>query len=161
MGQPSERAHREVSEPQIPQALTELLEEFSFLDRNERIDFLIEYADQFENVPENIALRPYPEERRVKRCESQAYVWAEDNDNGTQKYYFAVENPQGISAKSFCAILDNTISDATLEEVLQISGDLVFDIYGREISMGKGEGLLGILTSVQAFARQASKQHQS
>ena len=137
-----------------------MLEEFSFLDRNERIDYLIEYADQFENVPDKIALRPYPEEQRVMRCESQAYVWAKNNEDGTQKYYFAVENPQGISAKSFCAILDNTISNAALEEVLKISGDLVFDIYGRGISMGKGEGLLGILTSVQAFAREAAHKNQ-
>ena len=145
----------------IPQTLADLLDEFSFLDRTERVDYLIEYADQFENVPERIAVRPYPEERRVKRCESQAYVWAEDTDENAQKYYFAVENPQGISAKSFCAILDDTISGAPLEEVLRIPGDVVFDIYGREISMGKGEGLLGILTSVQLFARESAGRRQA
>ncbi len=140
----------------IPQPLNDLLDEFSFLERGERVDYLIEYADQFVNVPERVATRPYPEERRVKRCESQAYVWAEDNDGGTQKYWFAVENPQGISAKSFCAILDDTVSGASLDEVLRIPGDVVFDIFGKEISMGKGEGLLGILTSVQMFAREAA-----
>ncbi len=140
----------------IPQTLADLVDEFSFLDRTERVDYLIEYADQFQNVPERIAARPYPEDRRVKRCESQAYVWAEDTDEGTQRYYFAVENPQGISAKSFCAILDETVSGASLEEVQRIPGDVVFDIYGKEISMGKGEGLLGILTSVQMFAREAA-----
>ena len=140
----------------IPRELADLLDELSFLERGERVDYLIEYADQFVNVPERVAARPYPEERRVKRCESQAYVWAEDNDEGTQKYWFAVENPQGISAKSFCAILDDTVSGASLDEVLRIPGDVVFDIFGKEISMGKGEGLLGILTSVQMFAREAA-----
>ena len=142
-----------MSEEGIPQALAD---ELSFLDRGERVDYLIEYADQFKNVPERIATRPYPEERRVKRCESQAYVWAENQDGGTQRYYFAVENPQGISAKSFCAILDETLAGASLEQVQRIPGDVVFDIYGKEISMGKGEGLLGILTSVQMFAREAA-----
>ena len=140
----------------IPTPLADLLDEFSYLERGERVDYLIEYADQFEPVPERIATRPFPEERRVKRCESQAYVWAEDDDEDAQKYWFAVENPQGISAKSFCAILDDTVSGASLDEVLRIPGDVVFDIYGREVSMGKGEGLLGILTSVQAFAREAA-----
>ena len=92
-------------------------DEFSFLERGERVDYLIEYADQFETVPQRIAERPYPEERRVKRCESQAYVWAEDRDDGTLKYWFAVENPQGISAMSFCAILDETITGAPQSEV--------------------------------------------
>lgn len=140
----------------IPPALTDLLDEFSFLERGERVDYLIEYADQFENVPERIATRPYPEDRRVKRCESQAYVWSENQDDGTLRYWFAVENPQGISAKSFCAILDDTISGAPLEEVQRIPGDVIFDLYGKEISMGKGEGLIGILSSVQAFAREAA-----
>jgi len=140
----------------IPRVLTDLLDEFSFLERGERVDYLIEYADQFERVPERIATRPYPEERRVKRCESQAYVWAEDRDDGTLKYWFAVENPQGISAMSFCAILDDTVSGAPLEEVQRIPGDVIFDLFGKEISMGKGEGLLGILSSVQAFAREAA-----
>ena len=144
----------------IPRALAELLDELSFLDRGERIDYLIEYADQFENVPERIATRPYPEERRVKRCESQAYVWAEDTGEDAQRYYFAVENPQGISAKSLCAILDQTVSGAPLAQVLGISGDAIFDIYGRELSMGKGEGLLGILTVVQGFARAAATRQQ-
>ena len=145
-----------MSEDGIPKALADLVDEFSFLDRTERVEYLIEYADQFKNVPERIATRPYPEERRVKRCESQAFVWAENDDEGTQRYYFAVENPQGISAKSFCAILDETLAGASPEQVQRIPGDFIFDIYGRELSMGKGEGLLGILTAVQMFARQAA-----
>ena len=140
----------------VPRALADLLDEFALLDRAERVDYLIEYADRFVNVPERIAVRPYPEERRVKRCESQAYVWAEDGDGGAPRYYFAVENPQGVSAKSFCAILDETVSGVPPEEALRIPGDVVFAIYGREISMGKGEGLLGILTAVQGFAREAA-----
>ncbi len=140
----------------IPRALADLLDELSFLDRAERVDYLIEYADQFENVPARIATRPYSEEHRVKRCESQAYVWAEGTGADAQRYYFAVENPQGISARSFCAILDQTVSGAPLAQVLRIPGDAVFDIYGRELSMGKGEGLLGILTAVQGFAREAA-----
>lgn len=139
-----------------PPAFAELLEEMALLDRAERMEYLIEYADRFVNVPERIATRPYPEERRVKRCESQAYVWVEDAGPDAQRYHFAVENPQGVSAKSFCAILDETVSGAPLGQVAAIPGDAVFAIYGREISMGKGEGLLGILEAVRGFAREAA-----
>jgi len=140
----------------VPPALAELLEEMADLDRAERMEYLIEYADRFRNVPDRIATRPYAEERRVKRCESQAYVWAEDAGPDAQRYHFAVENPQGVSAKSFCAILDETVSGAPLAQVTAIPGDAVFAIYGREISMGKGEGLLGILDAVRGFAREAA-----
>ena len=41
--------------PAIPKPLADLLKEFVLLERQERIEFLIEYADEFENVPERIA----------------------------------------------------------------------------------------------------------
>jgi len=114
---------------------------------------LIEYADQFEEVPPAVAVRPFPEQNHVERCESQAYVWAVDQPDGTQRYHFAVENPQGISAKSFAVILDETLSGQPLEDVADTPNDVVFRIYGRDISMGKGQGLLGMLSHVTAAAR--------
>ena len=139
VGQPGERNHREVSEGRNPQVLADLVRRLSFLDRTERVEYLIEYADQFKNVPERIATRPTRGAAR-ERCESQAFVWAENDDEGTQRYYFAVENPQGISAKSFCAILDEALAGASPEQVQRIPEDFIFDIYGKELSMGKGEG---------------------
>ncbi|MBK9344555.1 MAG: hypothetical protein IPN07_16320 [Dehalococcoidia bacterium] len=85
----------------MPPDLERLLEDFKLAERSERIDMLIEYADRFEEVPGHIASRPFPEDHHVQKCESEAYVWAEDQPDGTLKYYFAVENPQGISAKAW------------------------------------------------------------
>lgn len=137
-----------------PRALQEIVEEFRDLDRTERAEMLIEYADQFQEVPPRIATRPFPEEHRVVRCESQAYVWAEDLPDGTLKFHFAVENPQGLSAKSWAAIMDQTLSGQPLEQVVQVAPDVIFDIYGNTLSMGKGEGLMGMLAMVTHAARQ-------
>ena len=41
-----------------------------------------EYADRFEEVPGHIASRPFPEDHHVQKCESEAYVWAEDQPDG-------------------------------------------------------------------------------
>jgi cysteine desulfuration protein SufE len=139
---------------QMPAKLKELVDEFKTLDRKEKFDLLIEYADQFESVPERIATRPFPSENHVERCESDAYIWAEDLPDGTQKYHFAVENPQGLSAKAWAEIMDETLSGAPLEEVAAVSCDVVFDLYGNDISMGKGQGLMGMTDMVCAFARQ-------
>lgn len=137
----------------IPKPLTELLGDFAFLDRTERMELLIEFADRFHEVPATIATRPFPEDHRVTRCESEAYVWAEDEPDGSLKFYFAVENPQGLSAKAFSVVLDETLSGEPLKAVLAVPGDMVFDLFGKDLSMGKGEGLLGILAMVQATAR--------
>lgn len=130
-----------------------VLEDFAFADRTERAELLIEAADRFEEVPPRIATRPFPEENHVQRCESEAYVWAEDLPDGTLKYYFAVENPQGLSAKAWSVILDETLSGQPLEQVAEVSPDAVFTIYGKDISMGKGQGLMGILAHVTHAAK--------
>ena len=137
-----------------PEKLAELLEDFAFIDdRNERAALLLEYADRFEEVPERIATRPFPEENHVQRCESEAYVWAEDQADGTLKFHFAVENPQGVSARAMSVILDETLSGEPIEQVAEVPTDIVFQIFGKEISMGKGQGLMGIVSMVKDAAR--------
>ena len=134
-------------------ALAALAADMKAMDRRERSDMLIEYADQFEEVPAAVATRPFAERNRAPRCESDAYVWATDNPDGTLKFHFAVENPQGVSAKAWAAILDETLSGHTPEQILTTDPELLFDIFGRDLSMGKGQGLLGMLELIQHEAR--------
>jgi cysteine desulfuration protein SufE len=138
---------------EIPEALQALLDDFKFVDRAERAELLIEFADRFRSVPEDVATRPFPRENHVTRCESEAYVWATENPDGTLNYYFAVENPQGLSAKAWAAIMDETLSGQPLERVVAVSPEVIFDLYGKDISMGKGQGMMGMLDHVQSFAR--------
>jgi len=138
-----------------PERLSGIIETFDFLaDVDERIQLLIDYADRFKEVPENIAKRPFPESHRVPFCESEAYVWLEQQPDHTLKLHFAVENPQGISAKALAAILDQTLSGLTAEPVTEISPDLVFKLFGRNISMGKGQGLMAMVSMVKSAAKQ-------
>ncbi len=139
----------------VPEALKSLLEDFEFADRTERIDMLIEYADRFKEVPPEIAERPFPEDHHVQKCESDAYVWAEDLPDGTQKYHFAVENPQGISAKAWSVIMDENLSGQPLDVVAETPCDIVFTVFGKEVSMGKGMGLMSMVQRVQALARRS------
>ena len=137
----------------LPKPLADLLEDFAFVDRNERIELLIEFADRFREVPPAVATRPFPEEHRVTRCESEAYVWAEERADGTLKFHFAVENPQGLSAKAWAVILDETLSGQPVEEVAAVPPDAVFQVFGKDLSMGKGQGLMGILDLVTRAAK--------
>jgi cysteine desulfuration protein SufE len=140
----------------IPPKLAEMVELFdSLTDRAERVEVLISLSERFERVPESIAAKPYPEEHRVPGCESEAYVWALPSDGGTLKYYFAVENPQGISAMATAVILDETCSGASPAQVAAIPRDIIYRFFGKELSMGKSMGLMGIIDLVKKFAREA------
>ncbi len=138
-----------------PAKLRRLLETLRLVeDRGERIELLIGIADRFRGVPESIARRPYPSERLVPACESEAYFWAEDLDSGDGRFrvHFAVENPQGISARAMAVILDETLSGQPLEEVAAVSTDLPLEIFGAELSMGKSMGLMGMVGLVRTAA---------
>ena len=143
-----------------PPKLAELVDDFaSITDRTERQEYLIEIADRFPEVkvPPEIAAKPYPEDHRVPACESEAFVWAKDNPDGTLKYYFDVLNPQGLSAMAMSVILDETCSGQPLEKVASLEPEIVFTVFGREISMGKGQGLMGIVSMVAHEAKKRLK----
>jgi cysteine desulfuration protein SufE len=138
----------------LPNRLEQLVAALESLDRSDRIEMLIETAGQFRSVPSRIAQRPYPPEHRVPGCESEAYIWSEASLDGTLTYYFAVENPQGISAMALAGILGDSLSGAPLDEVATVPADVIYRIFGRELSMGKSLGLMGMVNMVRAAARQ-------
>lgn len=142
----------------LPPKLQDILDDFAMIsDRAERSDYLIQIADNFRRVPPHVATQPYPEANRVPACESEAFVWALDNPDGTLQYYFDVLNPQGLSAMAISAILDDACSGAPLEQVAAIDPSIVFQLFGKDISMGKGQGLMGIVNMVVYEAKKRLK----
>ncbi|HXK58382.1 MAG TPA: SufE family protein [Acidobacteriota bacterium] len=138
---------------ELPEKLRFLVETMaSVQNQNERVQMLLDFAERFKEVPEQVAQRPFPEQNRVAFCESEAYVWAEEQPDGTAKFYFAVENPAGVSAKALAYILDRTLSGVPLDQVLRVSPDIVMAIFRQNISMGKGMGLMAMVQTVQKLA---------
>lgn len=144
-----------------PEKLAQVLEDFSLITtRAERQAYLIELADQFSRVKvaPTVAQPPYDEAHRVPACESDAYVWAQENPDGTLTYAFDVLNPQGLSAMAVAVVLADSVNGAPLEQVASIPSDIVFDLFGKDISMGKGQGLMGIVNRVVYEAKKRLKQ---
>jgi cysteine desulfuration protein SufE len=142
--------------PEIPDKLAQTLDALSLVpDRSERIQLLIDVAGKFQDVPPRIATRPFPEENRVPACESEAYVWGERRPDGRLDFHFAVENPQGISAKAMAVILKDSLSGQPLEQVAAVPQDVVYQVFGNELSMGKSMGLMGMVTMVKTMAKRA------
>ncbi len=137
----------------LPRKLLQFLSDLDLLtDRSERIEALISVAKRYQRVSPSIASPPFDAAHKVPGCESQAYVWAVPRADGTLDFHFAVENPQGISAMAMAVILGETLSGAPLAEVGEVPTDVVYRIFGNELSMGKSMGLQGMVTMVRSFA---------
>ena len=73
-------------------------------------------------------------------CESEVYVTAGPT--------IAVDNPQGVSAMALAVILQT----ASKEELRDASEDIVYRIFGNELSMGKSMGLTGMVRMAKTLA---------
>lgn len=140
---------------QYPPKLRRLVDRIgSVADRQERIQLLIDLSKRYRRVSEEFARPPYGDEHKVPACESEAYVFPVPNDDGTLAFHFAVDNPQGISAMAMAAILHDTLSGVALDQVAAVPTDIVYELFGNELSMGKNMGLMGMVGMVAAYARE-------
>jgi cysteine desulfuration protein SufE len=141
----------------LPPKLQAVLDTFDlFPDQSDRTNMLLSYADQFREVPPDIARRPFDKSHQVPQCESDAYVWARKMPDGTLTLHFAVENPSGVSAKALAAILERALSGLPPSEIAQIDPSIVERIFRQNISMGKGIGLMSMVEAVRTLARRAT-----
>lgn len=139
----------------IPAQLNEILELFhSAEDPTFRADLLIDFAARFSSADADLAVRPFLKEQQVPGCESEVYIFPKLLPDQTIDFQFAVENPQGVSAKGLAVILRNSLRHVPLEEVAALDSELVYTVFGRGLSMGKGRGLMGMVNMVKSIARE-------
>jgi cysteine desulfuration protein SufE len=139
-----------------PAKLQAIVDMFAMFDPADRTNMLLSYADQFKEVPPEVASRPFAKSHQVPQCESDAYAWAMKQTDGTLKLYFAVENPSGVSAKALAAILDKSLSGLPASEIAQVDSSIVEQLFRQNISMGKGMGLMSMVEAVRALAKAGS-----
>jgi len=137
----------------LPQSLQQFLDDLAmFPDRADRIQALISIAERFREVSPEVAKRPFDESHRVPGCESEVFIWGLRRRDGTIDLQFAVENPQGISAKALAVILQDTLNGLAPAEIDKVPEDVVYTIFGRELSMGKSMGLMHMVRMVKSIA---------
>ena len=118
-----------------------------------RTDLLLSYADQFKEVPPEVATRPFPKVApgaavRVGRLR----VGACKQPDGTLKLHFAVENPSGVSAKALAAILDKTLSGLPAAEIATVDSRHRRADLPPEHLDGQGHGPMAMVDAVRALA---------
>ena len=135
-----------------PTEIQDILDELShFQERRDRIEILVSLADQFKGVPPSVAQEPFPIERKIPGCESEVFLWTCLSD-GMMHLEFAVQNPQGLSAKALAYILKMGLDGRPPSDAKLLDDDLVFSLFGTELSMGKSLGLTNMIRSVRSQA---------
>ena len=124
-------------------------------DYEEKCDLLIEFAGTFKPCDPNKYSYPYNKDHQVPGCESEVYLWVNKRDGGTFTFDVIVENPQGISAKALAQILIEGLRNSSADEIQAVPEDIVYRIFGSSLSMGKGQGLMGMIRLLKHLVKQA------
>jgi cysteine desulfuration protein SufE len=135
---------------EIPDRLQEIVEDFSLCVGQEKLEYLLEFAESLEPLPERLAAKK-DSMLQVHECMTPVFIEVENQD-GLLTYYFdvPVESP---TVRGFAAILSEGIRQVSAEEVLQIPNDFYRQMGLHQVLTGQRlNGIGAILAHMKQLA---------
>ncbi len=105
----------------LPPRLQAIIEDFRTLDREEKLESLLEYSEQLPDMPEQFRTAPL---EHVDECATPVAI-ATERQGDTIQFYFDIP-PESPTVRGFAAILNAGLQGATPEQVLDLPGDLYY-----------------------------------
>ena len=121
-------------------------------DQETRAEYLLELAARFTPPDPARISAPYPEANRIPGCESGVFLFCNENSQGGTEFFYAIENPHGISAKALAVLLTENLSGANAEDFRKLNPDMVRDVFGAALSLGKDQGLRNMILATRRGA---------
>lgn len=109
-----------MTDTHVPAALAEFRDEFLELPESDRLELLLEFANELPPIPEHLADRPELYER-VAECQSPVFIIVEVSDGVVAMH--ATAPPEAPTTRGFASILAQGITGLTADEVLAIPSD--------------------------------------
>lgn len=135
--------------------LEEIFEEFGDLEPQERLELLLDFADELPPLPERFQAEMDTGEHRVHECQTEVHLWVEVQDGRVQLYTHVAE--EAPTVKGFLGILVNAFSGASPQEILEVKPTLLQRLGLTEaLGMVRMRGLSGVMNRVRREVEQAS-----
>jgi cysteine desulfuration protein SufE len=134
----------------IPPRLAEIIEDFQWSEGREKLELLLQYAEDFPPVPEWLAKHESALDR-VEECMTPVFVAAEIQA-GKIGYYINVPE-SSPTVRGFASILLQGLQGLTPEEVLSVPADFYQEMgLERVLTYQRMNGLSAILAHMKALA---------
>lgn len=141
----------------LPEAMAEIVEEFSAVPERERLQLLLEFSRSLPALPERYAehpelMQPVPE------CQSPVFLVTEVADAGadplrTVNLYFSAP-PEAPTTRGFASILREGLDGLPAREVVDLPEDVASRLgLDRAVSPLRMRGMLGMLGRIKATVR--------
>lgn len=136
--------------------LNQLITEIEELEPEERLEWLVEFADELPDLPTDKRSIPLPESCRIQECQTPVHLWTSlVNDRIHLEADVPRKSPivRGLVALVVCGL-----EGATVAEGLSVPDDMVATL-GLEsvLGMTRQQGFRGVISRVKQSLRAASK----
>jgi len=140
-----------VSEQQIPTQLAEIRDDFLELQLRDRLQLLLEFANELPELPERY--RDHPDLfERVEECQSPVFIFIEVEDDTVQMY--ATAPPEAPTTRGFASILAQGLSGLSTAEVLELTDDYPQSLgLAQAVSPLRLRGMTGMLARAKRQIR--------
>ena len=135
----------------LPEKLQEIVDDFSWASREEKMEMLVQYAESLPPLPEWLhgerdKMEPVPE------CMTPVFLFGEKNADGGIHFHFDIP-PQSPTVQGLAAILLNGLNGLKLEEILAVPANFYTEMNLQDtISHQRLNGFQGLLAHMKQVA---------
>lgn len=134
-------------------ALQEAVDAFQSMAEQDRLQLLLEYADDLPALPERYADHPDLGER-VAECQSPVFLFVEVDE---RVHVHASAPEEAPTTRGFASILAQGLEGASVEQVLAVPADMPRLLgLDRAVSPLRLRGMAGMLGRIQRQVREQS-----
>jgi cysteine desulfuration protein SufE len=138
----------------LPEALSQTQDDFLDLGDQDKIQLLIEFADELPDLPAHYKDHPELLEK-VEECQSPVYIFVDVEDRTVQ--VFATAPEQAPTTRGFASILVQGLSGLSVDEALSIPNDFPSTLgLNTLISPLRVRGMTGMLARMKRQIREKS-----
>lgn len=109
-----------MSESDLPPALATIRDDFLALEQRDRLQLLLEFANELPELPAEYADHPDLLER-VEECQSPVFIFVDVRDGVVQLH--ATAPKEAPTTRGFASILVQGLAGLTADEVLEVPDD--------------------------------------
>lgn len=132
--------------------LAELISELDELDPDEKLQWLVEFANELPSLSPGRSSAPFPESCRVQECQTPVHLWVEVTDG---KVHLEADVPvKSPTVRGLVALVVCGLEGAPVEEALAIPDDMVSHTgLSAALGMTRQQGFRGVVARIKKGLR--------
>lgn len=136
--------------------LNELITDFDELDDEEKLELLVEMADELPDPSPGRSAGPQAESCRVQECQTAVYVWVDVVDG---RICLEADVPRkSPTVRGLVTLVVQGLNGATAEEIAALPDDLVGHIgLQRALGMQRQQGFRGVVARIKREVRRLTE----